>query len=78
MRVGASFEIDKLVAQTDQLLHDVVEIMEDDRESEFVKRLLRFRDAISKQVSADELTLEAEAARAEVLGRPDRPALQGR
>ena len=67
VRVGASFETNKLVEQTDQLIQEVVAVLEDARESEFVKRLLKFREAISKQVSADELTAEAEAARAEVI-----------
>ncbi len=42
-------------------------MLEDSRETEIVKRLLTFRDAISRQACTEDLSAEAEAARAEVI-----------
>lgn len=67
LRVKADFECQKLIDQIDDLIMSVVKIMEDDRESEIVKRLLTFRDAISRQACTEDLNAEAEAARDEVI-----------
>jgi len=67
LRVKADFECQKLIDQIDDLIMNVVKIMEDDRESEIVKRLLTFRDSISRQACTEELSAEAEAARDEVI-----------
>lgn len=67
VRMKSDFDCQKLLEQVDELIIQVVRTMEDDRESEVVKRLLNFRDAISDQKCADQLSSEAEAARAEVL-----------
>jgi hypothetical protein len=67
LRVKAEFECQKLIDQIDNLIVSVVKIMEDDRESEIVKRLLTFRDAISRQACTEDLNAEAEAARDEVI-----------
>ncbi len=67
LRVKAEFECKRLIEQIDDLIIQVVNVMEDPRETEIVKRLLTFRDAISHQVCTEDLSAEAEAARAEVL-----------
>jgi len=53
--------------QADALMLDVIRVMEDVREVEIVTKLLRFRDAIQNQDSYEELSTEAEAARAELI-----------
>lgn len=67
VRVKADFKREQLMAQADDLILRVVRVMEDEREAEIVKKLLKFKDALSKQITADELSAEAEAARAEVI-----------
>ena len=67
LRVKAEFECQRLIEQIDDLIIQVVNVMEDSRETEIVKRLLTFRDAISHQACTEELSAEAEAARAEVI-----------
>ena len=46
---------------------EVIRVMEDVREAEIVKRILRFRDAIHNLESYEALSAEAEAARDEVI-----------
>lgn len=67
LRVKADFECQRLIDQIDDLIMQVVKLLEDSRESEIVKRLLTFRDAISRQACTEELSAEAEAARDEVI-----------
>ena len=67
VQAKAGFESAHLIAQTDDLILQVIRVLEDDREAEIVKRLLTFRDAISHAKDADELSVEAEAARDEVI-----------
>ncbi len=67
LRVKADFECQRLIDQIDDLIMQVVKLLEDSRESEIVKRLLTFRDAISRQACTEELSSEAEAARDEVI-----------
>jgi hypothetical protein len=56
-----------LIRQAEDLMMEVIRVMEDSREAEIVKRLLRFRDAIHRLESYDTLSAEAEAARDEVI-----------
>ena len=67
VRVKSGFNCEELIKQVDELIANVIRVMEDDRESEVVKKLLKFRDAVSNQSCTDELNTEAEAARAEVI-----------
>jgi len=65
--VNASFENQQLVRQAEELMMEVIRVMEDAREAEIVRRLLRFRDAIHNMDAYDQLSAEAEAARDEVI-----------
>jgi hypothetical protein len=57
----------QMLAQTDRLILDVVEVLEGEQEAEIVRRLLRLRDALSRHKTDYDLTPEAEAARDEVI-----------
>jgi hypothetical protein len=57
----------EMLAEADRLTIAVVDVMEGDRETEIVRRLLRLRDALTRQESGHDLTFEAEAARDEVI-----------
>ncbi len=59
--------VDQMLAQTDQLILAVINALEGAEETEIVRRLLRLRDALSRQKTNEQLTAEAEAARAEVI-----------
>jgi hypothetical protein len=58
---------EQMLAQTDQLIYAVIEILEGDQETEIVRRLLRLRDALTRQETNQALRPEAEAARSEVI-----------
>jgi len=45
----------------------VIRALEGDQEAEIVRHLLRLRDALSRQEGKHELSVEAEAARAQVI-----------
>jgi hypothetical protein len=64
---GATISLETVLAQADQLVLAVIEALEGDQEVEIVRYLLRLRDALTRQKSGEELTREAEAARAEVI-----------
>lgn len=64
---NAPFENEQLIRQTEDLMMEVIRVMEDAREAEIVKRILRFRDAIHNMLSYESLSAEAEAARDEVI-----------
>lgn len=66
-QAGSSISKETLLAQTDRLIVQVVEALEDEREAEIVKRLLRLRDSLTDQVAGQALNAQAEAARAEVI-----------
>ena len=59
--------INDTLAQNDRLILAVVDTLEGAQESEIVRRLLRLRNALTRQQTNEELTEEAEAARAEVI-----------
>ena len=63
----ATFKEEQLIKQADALMMEVIRVMEDAREVEIVSKILKFRDAIQDQDKYDELSTQAEAARAEVI-----------
>jgi hypothetical protein len=63
----SSISIESLLDQTDHLILDVVKTLEGAQENEIVKRLLRLRQALERQERGNELNVQAEAARAEVI-----------
>lgn len=63
----APFQTEQLIRQAEALMMEVIRVMEDAREVEIVRRILRFRDAIHNLEQYETLSAEAEAARDEVL-----------
>lgn len=59
--------MDQVVAQTNQLILDVINVLEGAAESEIVKQLLILRDMISKERTGETLSAETEAARQRVI-----------
>jgi hypothetical protein len=64
---GSTISMDNVLAQADRLILGVIDALEGDQETEIVRYLLRLRDSLSRQKVGQELTAEAEAARAEVI-----------
>jgi hypothetical protein len=64
---GSSISLDNVLAQADNLVLAVIDALEGDQEVEIVRYLLRLRDSLTRQRSGEELTREAESARAEVI-----------
>ena len=64
----SGFKQEQLIQQAEGLMMEVIRVMEDAREAEIVSKILRFRDAIKEQESYAQLSAQAEAARAEVIG----------
>jgi hypothetical protein len=64
---NAPFKTEQLIRQAEELMMEVIRVMEDTREAEIVRRLLRFRDAIHNLESYETMSGEAEAARDEVI-----------
>jgi hypothetical protein len=64
---NAPFKTEQLTRQAEELMMEVIRVMEDPREAEIVKRILRFRDAIKNMETNVSLNAEAEAARDEVI-----------
>jgi hypothetical protein len=58
---------EQLQAQADQLIVAVVDALEGEQEVEIVRRLLRLRDSLDQVQTNQQLTPQAEAARAEVI-----------
>lgn len=63
----ASISRETMLAQLDSLILSVVDSLEGEKETEIVRYLLRLRDRLSRHAVGQELSAEAEAARAEVL-----------
>jgi hypothetical protein len=61
----AGISTDTLIQQTDRLILDVIKALEDDREAEIVKQLLRLRDGLVE--TGDASSQPVEAARAQVI-----------
>lgn len=57
----------ELTASADRLIMDVIRALEGEQEGEIVAYLLRLRDALARPEAGQALTLEAEAARAELI-----------
>jgi hypothetical protein len=64
---GSSIPLENVLAQADNLVLAVIDALEGDQEVEIVRYLLRLRDSLTRQKSGEELTREAESARAEVI-----------
>jgi hypothetical protein len=64
---NASIAISTLLAQTDELILDVVRLTEGEKETEIVRLLLHLRDILSREAMGEPLSSQAEAARAEVI-----------
>jgi hypothetical protein len=64
---ASTISIEDTLAQCDRLILAVISALEGDEETEIVRHLLRLRDALTRQQTNQELTLEAEAARAQVI-----------
>lgn len=61
----AGISMESLLEQTDALILTVIKALDDDREAEIVKELLRLRDSLSE--TGDASSLPVEAARAQVI-----------
>jgi hypothetical protein len=66
-RGESSISTDRLLAQTDRLILDVIAALEGAEESEIVRQLLSLRNMIAQHRIGSELTTEAEAARQRVI-----------
>jgi hypothetical protein len=64
---GSSITLDSVLAHTDQLILSVVDALEGPEETEIVRYLLRLRDVLTRQRTGQELSIEATAARAELI-----------
>ncbi len=64
---NSTISLDMLLGQADQLVMDVVRALEGEQEEEIVRMLLRLRDILSREKSGEDLSPQAEAARAEVI-----------
>ena len=64
---NSSISLDYVLSQADQLILAVIKALEGDQETEIVRMLLRLRDSLTRQTPRQELSAEAEAARAEVI-----------
>lgn len=63
----SSISLEALLTQTDKLIIDVIKSLEGDKEAEIVRLLLRLRDNLSQEDAHQQLSPQAEAARAEVI-----------
>jgi len=63
----SSINQNDMLAQADNLIFAVIEALEGDEEAEVVRLLLRLRDALTRQETNQPLSVEAEAARAQVI-----------
>jgi hypothetical protein len=64
---GSSIAKESMLSQADALILAVIGALEGDKETEIVRHLLRLRDSLDDIEVGSFLTLEAEAARAEVI-----------
>ena len=63
----STMRLEDLLAQTDQLIMAIIKTLEGDQEAEIVRLLLRLRDGLTQHEIGQELTAQADAARAEVI-----------
>jgi hypothetical protein len=66
-QADSSITLDTLLAQADQLIVTVVDVLEGEEETEIVRQLLRLRDILSRETDKKTLSPQAEAARDEVI-----------
>ena len=66
-QAGSDISLDYLLAQTDQLIVTVVDVLEGEKETEIVRLLLRLRDILAREKDKSGLSPQAEAARDEVI-----------
>jgi hypothetical protein len=66
-RPGSSIEIENVRAQADELIVSVIRALEGDEETAVVRHLMKLRRALDHVQTGQELTAEAESARAEVI-----------
>jgi hypothetical protein len=66
-RPGGTIPVDTLLAQADRLILMVINVLEGAKEGEIVRLLLRLRDLLSRERGGQELSPQAEAARAEII-----------
>ena len=64
---GSGLAIETVLAQADQLILAVVEVLEGEKESEIVRYLLRLRNSLAAREERGRRNAETEAARAEVI-----------
>ena len=64
---GSAISLDHVLAQADELIVSVIDALEGDQETEIVRHLLKLRDALTRQGTAEHLSNEAEAAREHVI-----------
>ena len=64
---GGTIPVETLLAQADRLILTVIQVLEGVKEGEIVRLLLRLRDLLSKERGGQELSPQAEAARAEII-----------
>jgi len=64
---GSSIPVENVLAQADQLIMAVIRALEGDAEEEIVQRLLALRDIVARQGSGEQLTIQAEGARQQVI-----------
>jgi hypothetical protein len=64
---GSVIAKESMLSQADALILAVISALEGDKETEIVRHLLRLRDSLGDVETGNALTIEAEAARAEVI-----------
>jgi hypothetical protein len=64
---GSSIPLESVLAQADQLIFAVIRALEGDAEAEIVRHLLTLRDILVREGTGEQLTIEAEAARQQVI-----------
>ena len=66
-RPGSTISMEHVMAQADNLIVEVVEVLEGEQESEIVRILLRLRDGLNRQEKGQQWSAQVDAARAEVI-----------
>jgi len=66
-RPDSCITYEEMVTSTDNLIMEVIRALEGDEEAEIVRHLLNLRNELSQPEARDQLTREAESARARVI-----------
>jgi hypothetical protein len=64
---GSAISMDDVIAQADQLVLHVVQVLEGEQEIEIVRSLQRLRNSLARQAQGEARSNEVEAARAQVI-----------